>query len=35
MKNIISGGHTVKVEIPVSDSGPVLSKEMKLIMLSY
>jgi VWFA-related protein len=35
LKNIISGGHTVKVEIPVSDSGPVLNKEMKLIMLSY
>lgn len=35
LKNIISGDHTVKVEIPVSDSGPVLSKEMKLIMLSY
>ena len=35
LKNIISGDHTVKVEITVSDSGPVLSKEMKLIKLSY
>ncbi len=35
LKNIISGGHTMKVEIPISDSGPVLRKEIKLIKLSY
>ncbi len=35
MKNIVSGGHTLKVEIPVSDSGPVLSKEINLIKLAY
>ncbi|NIM58157.1 MAG: hypothetical protein GTO16_04340 [Candidatus Aminicenantes bacterium] len=35
LKNIISGGHTLKVEIPASDSSPVLSKEIKLIKLSY
>ena len=35
MKNIISGDHTMRVEIPMSASDPVLSKEMRLIMLSY
>jgi hypothetical protein len=35
LKNIISGDHTMRVEVPVSASGPVLSKETRLIMLYY